>query len=165
MLTKYLEATHIAAEASETETREQHQQQQLVTSRETLANCYHPLPPQMDGASDSMSTGLPSLLPEGANGSHTTTPMLQTNAIVPSSTYAPPSMSQHFPKHPCKVICHLCLADSHYTYILCSSVKQAFKSLSESRCNCFLSLINLANYFSHTHCSGRPTCSRAPHTL
>ena len=122
-------AIHLVAEASETETREQHQQQQLVTPRETRASKKRKAElsptvtpstpggiPQMDGLSDNTPTGRPSPPPDDTNGGPTTT----TTPSRPMSAYrapaTPPPWSQHLPKHPCKVICYLCLADSHYTH-------------------------------------------------
>ena len=115
-------ATYIAAE-----TREQPQQQQLVTPRETRASKKRkaelsptatPSTPggilQMDGASDNTPTGrlLPPL--DGANGGLTTTP---SRPMAPyHAPPKPPPWSTHLPKHPCKVICYLCCADSHYIH-------------------------------------------------
>ena len=120
-------ATHLVAEASETETREQHQQQQLVTPRETRASKKRKAElsptvtpstpggiPQMDGLSDNTPTGRPSPPPDDTNGGPTTTPSRPMPAYRAPPT--PPPWSQHLPKHPCKVICYLCLADSHYTH-------------------------------------------------
>ena len=117
-------ATSIAAE-----TREQPQQQQLVTPRETRASKKRkaelsptatPSTPggilQMDGASDNTPTRrlLPPL--DGANGGLTTTP---SRPMAPyHAPPKPPPWSTHLPKHPCKVICYLCCTDSHYVYTL-----------------------------------------------
>ena len=120
-------ATHLVAEASETETREQHQQQQLVTPRETRASKKRKAElsptvtpstpggiPQMDGLSDNTPTGRPSPPHDDTNGGPTTIPSRLMPAYRAPPT--PPPWSQHLPKHPCKVICYLCLADSHYTH-------------------------------------------------
>ena len=120
-------ATHLVAEASETETREQHQQQQLVAPRETRASTKRKAElsptvtpstpggiPQMDGLSDNTPTGRPSPPPDDTNGGPTTIPSRPMPAYRTPAT--PPPWSQHLPKHPCKVICYLCLADSHYTH-------------------------------------------------
>ena len=50
----------------------------------------------------------------GANGGLTTTPSRPMSPYRASPK--PPPWSLHLPKHPCKVICFFCCADSHYIH-------------------------------------------------
>ena len=63
---------------------------------------------------DRMPTGSSVTPPDGTDGSPTTVPRMPRPPYQPTIT--PPPMSEHFPKHPYKVICYLCLADSRYTH-------------------------------------------------